>query len=217
MQKVKVLLKELDKGSWGYDVRILAEDASVADYLDSLNDFQQEKVAPCDGCSNCCWERVPLTAPDVAAYGNELFAGAAATQPVRRFVERYGLVYAQDGVVDIIIRRHADSACVFLDRQKQRCQHHRLRSMVCQSYVCLPASQRAVALREQIVNAGENELIRQYHLEHQDQEPVIHEGQGPVQWSAYEGKGFRDKTSFDQVLIKDVVDADLFERLQRPE
>jgi Fe-S-cluster containining protein len=213
LSKVKVFLKELDKGSWGYDVQILETDATVKDYLDSLNQFQEDKVAPCLGCSGCCWERAPLTAPDIFQFGNHLFAGRSTDQPIRRFLEAYGLVYAEEGVVDIIIRRDSDNACIFLDKVQQCCKQHSIRSFVCQSYICLPTSQRAAALREQIVNAGENELIRLYSLEFSGETPHIDEGKGAVEWSAYIGKGFTNKTAFDQVLIREVVDEALFQRL----
>jgi len=218
VEKVKFYLKELEPGCWGIDVQILDENATVADYLDSLNRFQEEKVAPCEGCSGCCWERAPLTAPDIFVYGDALFDGEPAARPVRRFIKNYGIVYAKDGLVDIIIRRGEDSACIFLDQEKQRCKHHRLRSLVCQSYVCLPLTLRAKELRSQIVNEGENELIRRYYQEFDGEEPVIHEGDNkPVNWRLYEGRGFKDKESFDQVYIKEVIDEDLFKRLLMPE
>lgn len=217
MDKVRISLKELDQNSWGYDVQILDASATVRDYLDALNRFQDEKVAPCLGCSGCCWERAPLTAPDIFTYGEMLFGGEISDRPIRRFLESYGIVYVKEGMVDIILRRDDEGACIFLDKQHHQCKHHRLRSLVCQTYICLPKSRRAAELRGQLVNAGENELVRRYALEYHGQPPHVDEGGGPVDWEAYEGKGFADKTSFDDILLRDVVDEALWKRLTAKE
>lgn len=217
MDKVRISLKELDQDSWGYDVQVLDASATVRDYLDALNQFQDEKVAPCLGCSGCCWERAPLTAPDIFTFGEILFDGRISDRPIRRFLESYGIVYAKDGMVDIILRRDEEGACIFLDKQHHQCKHHRLRSLVCQTYICLPKSRRAAELRGQLVNAGENELVRRYALEYHGQPPHVDEGGGPVDWEAYEGKGFTDKTSFEDILLRDVVDEALWKRLTAKE
>lgn len=217
MDKVRISLKELDQDSWGYDVQVLDASATVRDYLDALNQFQDEKVAPCLGCSGCCWERAPLTAPDIFTYGEILFDGRLSDRPIRRFLESFGIVYAKDGMVDIILRRDEEGACIFLDKQHHQCKHHRLRSLVCQTYICLPKSRRAAELRGQLVNAGENELVRRYALEYHGQPPHVDEGGGPVDWEAYEGKGFTDKTSFEDILLRDVVEEALWKRLTAKE
>jgi len=215
LEKIKISLKELDKDSWGYDVQILDPSATVKDYLVALNAFQEEKVAPCLGCSGCCWERAPLTAPDIAMYEDILFDGEKTETPIRRFLEKYGIVYAEAGVVDIILRRDEEGACIFLDKRQHRCEHHTLRSLVCQTYICLPTSRRAADLRCQLVNAGENELIRRYYLEFGDQPPHIDEGGGPVDWAAYEGRGFKDQARFEDIMLRDVVDDALWRRLTK--
>ncbi len=286
--KVKIKLVKGSDGMLNYDVQILDQQASVQDYLDALNDFQEEKVAPCDGCSNCCWERVPLTAPDVLRYaavlygteadgardrgeasGNSntkggvgeamdndsmggvgnvsLYSGSLRQKDTRqnlRFIREYaeirggaaadaadaadvaaekaametaGAVTVEPaakekaaaakgvgespGVVDIYLRRLERGNCVFLDQDKQRCRTHALRPLVCQSYVCLPSSRRAEALRRQIVNEGENELIH-----------ILGE-QVAGDWQAYQSKGFAGKERFADIAIRDVVNEGLWQRL----
>ncbi|MEL7622525.1 MAG: YkgJ family cysteine cluster protein [Clostridiales bacterium] len=350
--KLAIKLVKGSDGMLNYDVQVLDREASVQDYLDALNDFQEEKVAPCDGCSNCCWERVPLTAPDVLRYAaafygdepeaakadagvtvaqgetsNKAFGGAANladeygdsaaahddlndapgdssgapsgssgapsdsssafddffdagdggsggpslyfgnlrqkdTRQNLRFIREYAEIRGGDvagaavpeaeaakaeeaagmgakaeeaasvapkaegakaeeaasvapkaeaantsaaaespGLIDIYLRRLEAGNCVFLDLDKQRCRAHALRPLVCQSYVCLPSSRRAEALRRQIVNEGENELIR-----------VLGE-QVAKDWQDYRSKGFAGKERFADVALRDVVNEGLWQRL----
>ncbi len=343
--KVAIKLVKGSDGMLNYDVQVLDQEANIQDYLDALNDFQEEKVAPCDGCSNCCWERVPLTAPDVlryaaAFYGNEpeaakadagvtmakgetankasgdtakladeysdsaaapgdsssapgdsssafddlsdtfddffgtrdggsgslsLYFGNLRQKDTRqnlRFIREYAEIRGGDfagaaapgaetakaeaaasvaakaegaagpeakseatkvegaasvaskaeaantsaaaespGVIDICLRRLEAGNCVFLDLDKQRCRAHALRPLVCQSYVCLPSSRRAEALRRQIVNEGENELIR-----------ILGE-QVAKDWQDYRSKGFAGKERFADVVLRDVVNEGLWQRL----
>lgn len=196
-RKIWIELKELDEGSWGYDARILDKASTVQDYLDALNQFQEERVAACGGCVNCCWERVPLTAADAAVYleglgGSAERDGRSAAGRVTAFLRRYGRVRARRGVVDITLRREANGACCFLDQENHRCGRWPLRSLVCQTYVCLPASRRAAALRQQIVNEGENALIRLYAREAAalGQAPAVEGAARDVDWAAYRGRGF---------------------------
>ncbi len=197
-KKVLVELKELDPGFWGYDVQILDEASTVQDYLEELNRFQKERVAPCGGCTNCCWERVPLTASDVRTYLLGLEKAAAglaeenAAATIAGFLERFGRVRSRRGVVDITLRREENGACCFLDQENHCCRHWPLRSLVCQTYVCLPASRRAAALRRQIVNEGENVLIRLYAEEAgaAGKMPAVEGDGGNIPWTEYRGKGF---------------------------
>ena len=255
--KIRVELKELDAGSWGYDVQILEESSTVQDYLEEMNRFQEERVAPCGGCTNCCWERVPLTAADVAVYltaawedskaknsGRRAAAPGPADQgialeTVTEFLRRYGRVRADRGVVDITLRQEANGACCFLDQERRRCGRWPLRSLVCQTYVCLPQSRRAAALRQQIVNEGENELIRLYAGEaaERGKNPWAEGQTAQVDWKAYRGRGFTPPAlkasladggegkgafshfcgiqSYREIRIKDVVTKELWQLLQK--
>ena len=59
---------KVDDG-FAYDVRLLDENATVGDYIRLLDEFLDEKVAPCLGCDLCCSQRIPVIAavmPSVA-------------------------------------------------------------------------------------------------------------------------------------------------------
>ena len=47
------------------DVRILAEEATVEDFLTALDQFAAAQLADCRGCDGCCHERAPLIAADI--------------------------------------------------------------------------------------------------------------------------------------------------------
>lgn len=210
---IKIELVPINEMEWAWDITWAHREATVADFLEAFNQFQDEKVAPCGSCTGCCWERAPLTAPDILRFGEVLFNEEELAKPFRTFVERYAIVHAQKGVVDIILRRKEDEACLFLDLNKPGCSLHSHRPLVCQSHVCLPATLRGGRIRSALVNAGENELVRRYALEFGNDPPLIHEGGGPVNWQAYEGKGFKDKTAFNQVLLKEVLEAELWQQI----
>ena len=192
---VEVVLVAGTDGLLSYDVRVHCVKATVADYLAAMNAFQEERVAPCNGCTNCCWERVPLTAPDVYRYLEERQEGLAA------FIRDNCQVTVEAGTADICLRRRADGSCLFLDRENHRCRRHSERSLVCQSYICLPATRRAQALRRQIVNEGENELVRLWNPSLVAEEP----------------RGFFGKESYDRVGLLEVAGPGLWRRLGEPD
>ena len=59
--KVKVSLVEFPDLGFGYDIEILAEDATAGDYIAALDAWQERYLAQCKGCDGCCRERAPLT------------------------------------------------------------------------------------------------------------------------------------------------------------
>jgi Fe-S-cluster containining protein len=297
--KVDVKLIRDPGGMLSVDVRIHSEDASVQDYLDAYNMFQAECVAPCDGCTNCCWERAPLTAPDVIRYivamdaaaeyaddsGNTAsfptsanhtstsataIVGSAATRAVAecaatvgsadhasavaglagsaatattaaaitqaerwlRFIDAHGDIgdpgdgkknspqaCAEEEVelADISLKRLPEGNCIFLDPDKGCCKAHPLRPLVCQTYVCLPSSPLAEALRRQIVNEGENELVRLLG-EAASALPGVWprlSSSAAADWKTYRARGFAGKKTFAEVLIRDVIYEGLWEKIHQ--
>ena len=240
------------------DVRVLSDDATVQDYLDAFNLFQAEKVAPCDGCTNCCWERAPLTAPDVIRYAAAIdgafgdghpLAGEQLSDAEERlpafhigglpvlhnvdkpnylryaalwFIREYGDI-RRSAEADIYLKRLPGGSCVFLDLDKQCCRAYAQRPLVCQTYVCLPSSPLAEALRGQIVNEGENELARQLGEAASalpdvlpdalpDVLPLLPE-EAAAAWREYRSRGFGNKKTFAEVLIREVVRDGLWDKL----
>ena len=66
----------------------------------------------------------------------------------------------QDGLVDIYFQRDENNACCLLDLKNKCCTQHNSRAFVCRSHFCIPRSAVFEDFREEIVNGGENELIR---------------------------------------------------------
>lgn len=203
----------------GYDVEILQEEVTLADYLAGLNAFQETYFDQCYGCDGCCWERAPLNGIDILRYVNTLWQQEAGASPYRFFLERYAHVHSAGGVLDISLKRGEDGACVFLNKEKKCCNTHKCRSLVCQSYICIPQTERAALLRQQIVNAGIDDLARRFYLECAEQGLpfFVHSGDGcPMNLADYPENGFSGKTDYGQVLLKDIVSAELFFALQKP-
>jgi Fe-S-cluster containining protein len=206
----------------GYDLEVLNPAATVQDYLDSLNSFQDKFIAPCRGCDNCCWERIPLTYLDVVNYINDPNIRDLLSHgipPLTAFIHRFCFVFGQGQVVDIFLRQQDNSACVFLNIDRQICSCHASRSLVCQTFVCLPHSQRGEELRNIIVNTGEDELVRQYLLEAEALgEPIkFNESQNASPRLAdYPPTVFSGKTSYREVRIKDIVPESLWNKLYHP-
>lgn len=206
-------------GQIGYDVEVSGEGATVAQYLEGLNRLQEKYFDQCYGCDGCCWERAPLNGIDVLAYIDAMWKEERQKAPYSFFLQNYAHVHNEDGVLDISLKRGEDGACVFLNKEKKCCNTHRCRSLVCQSYICIPQTQRAELLRQQMVNAGIDDLARRYYLECEAQglDFFAHSGGGKtLDLRDYPENGFSGKEDFGQVLLKDLVTAELWRDLQQP-
>lgn len=216
--KVKVYI-EYPGGANRYDVRVLAPDATLQDYLDAMNEFIEKNTAvPCRGCDECCWERIPLTSIDVMTYikmiGPQL--GLEKSWPVLDFLKKYAYVYVEGQVVDISLGYTIEGACRFLNQGERICACYTARSLVCQSYVCMESSKRARELRSQLVNTGMDELVRLWLMLSQQKgiNPYIHEGHNACPKSEdYPSNGFTGKKAYREVLLRDVCDATLWKQL----
>ncbi|WP_170157690.1 YkgJ family cysteine cluster protein [Thermodesulfitimonas autotrophica] len=162
---VKVLLQRFGAAQ-GYDLVITAKRATVQDYLDALNRaftgleltrVRRPEVRACRGCDRCCAERAPLTIID-----SFLLSRVTGCSSLSEFLSRYGYVAVTGPVVDITLRRLDDGYCIFLDRQARTCRVYPVRPFVCQTFFCCPATGRALAVREAVVNSGEDELVRRW-------------------------------------------------------
>ena len=206
-------------GQIGYDVELLQEDATLAQYLAGLNALQEKYFDQCYGCDGCCWERAPLNGIDILRYVAALWQEEGGEVPYSFFLKNYGHIHNEDGVLDISLKRGEDSACIFLDKGKKCCTTHKCRSLVCQSYICIPQTERAEQLRQQIVNGGIDDLARRYYLECQEQGLpfLVHSGTGgEMNLADYPENGFAGKTDYEQVLLKEIVSSDLWAALWTP-
>ena len=152
-EPLKIEIVETEEGL-AYDVTVAADDATVGDYIRFFDAFLEEKIAPCLGCDLCCSQRIPLTLPDVATY-----AGDDGTAAFAAFIEKYATITFDGKAVDIKLAQRTDGSCIFLDRERHRCLDHPHRGLVCHSYICMPQTERSRALREALINDGEDALI----------------------------------------------------------
>ncbi len=154
-EKVAIILTEFPGLGIGYDVEILAEDASVGHYLEALDRWQQTFLAECKGCDGCCRERAPLTLPDFFNYQGHF----PQALEIGHWLAWCGQVSVlPDGVLDILLKRGENGACFFLQEEEKYCVAHPYRPLVCHTHVCLPKSGRADELRRTLINLGEDAL-----------------------------------------------------------
>lgn len=149
---VKVWLCPLDEYTLAYDVQVLADDATVGEYMDALDEFQAATLADCYGCDGCCHERVPLTWPDY-------FLAGQPGDPAD-WLSEVGALDFWGEAVDLTLRRKPNGACHLLDEDAKCCSAHQVRTFTCHTHCCLPKTDRAEALRAAVINAGEDELVR---------------------------------------------------------
>ena len=141
----------------GCDLRILDPEATAADLMDAFDAVAQEHLAPCKGCDGCCRERAPLIAADIPRLAQLL---PASNYPAHDVCKNFATISVKRGVTDIVLKRKADQACIHLDTQNRCCRIWSQRAFVCRSHFCLPRSDKIERLRQDIVNAGINELTR---------------------------------------------------------
>lgn len=185
---------------FAYDVRLLEESATVGDYIRLLDEFLDEKVAPCLGCDLCCSQRIPLTLPDVYTYAGRERDSIAA------FLKEKAEIRYNGKAVDIKLAQRTDDSCVFLDREHQKCADHLHRSLTCHTYICLPQTPRARELREELINKGEDALVAAlYELDLlKDKERAADYPVDP-HWQ---------NRSFDEILLRDVLSPSVYAALK---
>ena len=202
--------------SYGCDVRILTEDATVADFLQAVDDFAAAHLAECKGCDGCCRERAPLIAADIPALAALL---PSTDFPAHAVCDAFAeLKVAEDGAADITLRRTEEGACCFLHAKEKYCTQWPSRAFVCRSHFCLPRSPRFQQLREDIVNMGENELTRLILAEEANAAPPL-DGiplKNRLDPADYPENGQSNKRSYGQILLRQCVTAKFWKQLQHP-
>ena len=197
----------------GCDLRILDESASVAQLLDSLDQFAAARLADCRGCDGCCQERAPLTSADVPALA--ALVGNSLPYPVHAALERFAQVEVNAGVSDIYLRREQDGVCRQLDRGKSLCRIWPSRAFVCRSHFCLPRSPRLELLRQAIVNQGLNQLTRLILAEEAQGAPPL--TRLPLAQllnpEDYPANAFTGKRGYEDIRLKDCVEPRLWRQL----
>ncbi|MBM7865320.1 hypothetical protein GTO89_00860 [Heliobacterium gestii] len=184
MERVVLERREFPDGL-GYDVTACHPGATVADYLGAVDAFFERSIwtalrqgcnrtgwNACEGCPGCCRERIPLTVadavrlalslPDVAERAQS--AGVVTAEDLLQAIEAFGHIHTRGRAVDITLRRTEDGWCGLFNHSTHRCHRHAFRPLVCRTYFCCPVSHRAEKLRQRLLNAGEDELVRRLLL-----------------------------------------------------
>jgi hypothetical protein len=209
---------------WGYDLCVTDARATVQDYLDAMNRAVEDlplsrgrkKVRVCAGCDLCCAERAPLTWIDVLNLKKHLRIRDGLLQHT---LDRVGFIMVDGPVVDITLRRDDDERCAFLNRQSRLCTIYPARPLVCQTFICCPATRRAVRLREWVVNHGEDELVRQWLIQaaQRGTDPVFHEGYRPKpKLGDWKPNAFTGKKHYSRVLLKELLPPGVWKQVYVP-
>ncbi|RJQ31621.1 MAG: YkgJ family cysteine cluster protein [Peptococcaceae bacterium] len=214
--KIAVVARNIS-GVTGYDVLIRNEGASVRDYLNAINmaittlplQRTRRRARHCRACDHCCAERAPLTAIDCL-----LLKKVLEEPDLNTFINRHTTVTVKGPVVDITLKQDDEGRCIFLNHKKKTCRVYEARPFVCQTFICSPASRRALELREEVVNKGEDELVRLWFKTNM----VVHQAHNPrpnpVDWPP---TPFTNKSCYSSILLKDVLSPGLWQKLTRPE
>lgn len=213
---MKVQVVPVDfKGRRGYDILIKYENATVQDYIDALDWFiensecfrsRNPQKENCVGCDLCCQERIPVTLVDALKISEHNLSDA--------FKDLLH-VYVEDRVVDITMGLNEEGRCRFLDRETGRCRNYSNRPLVCHTFICCPSSGRARQLREEVVNSGEDELVRSWFgIKTANGLPVIHEGIDPnPDIKDYQKTPFYGVGDYQQIKLKNICSPGLWKKL----
>lgn len=156
-----------DENSGCYDLEALNPEATVSEYEQAVSqvlavpDAIHKYSDSCVGCGICCGGRLPLTAVDLYRLKE---GGLGIALPLDNWVASYGLVQRQKGCFDITLRLDEYGTCALWDRKAGLCSVYASRPLICRTHICAPLSWRAAEVRTQIVNAGEDELVRMLGL-----------------------------------------------------
>lgn len=219
-EKVQAVIIEIN-GKKGYKIRIKSQDATVADYIDAINDFinnngyyrSRNEVDNCEGCRFCCNERIPLTNIDISNLKNhELIT----EDDLKEIIKSYNYVYLDGPVVDISLARNKKGNCIFLDENSYRCKIYFNRSLVCQTFICCPVDENSKQLREAIVNMGEDQLVRDWLISHSKGEMMhIDDANAPeITLADWNNNCFYNKNNYGDILIKDIINEELWKKLK---
>lgn len=199
----------------GCDIEVHDPGATVADLMDALDFFAQQNLEDCKGCDGCCRERAPLIAADIRRLSALL---PTSPYPAHQVCEAFADLTIKKGVSDIVFKRHKKTnACMHLDPATRCCRIWPQRAFVCRSHFCLPRSDKIERLRQDIVNAGINELTRLLLAEEANGAAPL--GRRPLakQLSAadYEENLQKGLTDYNEIRLKDTVSADLWQELYK--
>ncbi len=216
MKKVEAVPVMIN-GQEGYDIRVRDPEATVQDYIDAVNLFissnkyyrsRTPESDTCFGCDLCCRERIPVTLVDVynLSDGN-----------MEQVMENLLHVYVEGPVVDITMGLDGAGGCRCLDSVRRLCKLYRRRPLVCQTFICCPSTRKARQLRAEIVNAGEDELVRTWFDIKGKNGLIMHEADSPApDIRDYPQTPFCGAKNYKDVKLKEICSPGLWEKLLVP-
>ena len=105
-QNITVSLVKVEDGL-AYEVTIHSEAATLWQYIETLDNFLDEKVAPCLGCDNCCYQRIPLTLPDIYGYAGK------EKEAIGRFLDRSTVIQKEGFALDLSCAKEKTASALF--------------------------------------------------------------------------------------------------------
>jgi hypothetical protein len=204
----------------GYEIFVRSDQAALSDYIRAMDTFidQNEyrrlraETRRCEGCDVCCRERAPLTAVDLRILRERV----GRETDWRAFFQRFVTVRVFSGMVDIVLARDGDDNCVFLNAGKGLCGIYPDRPLVCRTYICAQASPFAQLFRRSVVNGGEDAAVRLWYAQTAEDGLVVHECEDfdPEALDIPPENVWNISNNYDNILIREVVSAELWKRLE---
>ncbi len=199
----------------GCDIAVYDDSATVADFLLAMDAFAEQYLADCYGCDGCCRERAPLIAADIPALASLL---PDSEFPAHAVCENFAAIdIYKNGAIDICFQRDTSGACTLLNKKEKICTHHQQRAFVCRSHFCLPRTEAISRLREEVVNAGENELARLLLAEERSGAKAL-TGKNLAELidaDDYPPTAQSGKTIYDAIALKQTLSKELWQQIKK--
>lgn len=214
------LLPYEHQGQKGLDIQVLNEEATVFDFCEAVDEFilnsqisrLRSNADCCEGCDVCCGERMPLTVVDIL----QLKEALEPQLSVGDFLNKYCYVAVSGRVIDILLRRDQEEKCIFLNKQENKCSNYQLRPLVCRIYICTALSGRAERLRQELVNSGEDELVRLWVNCLQQGEVSFNEADDPdIRPEDWPENAWTNKISYKDIRLSEILSPDLWNELSK--
>ncbi len=212
----------LVNGKPGYDLTIHDELATVQDYIAAMENaieilplfLHRKKANKCAGCAECCKDAILLNWVDVMMIREQLSINQVAKIRIRE----------NDFAIGIILSEEKEMFCSFLDRTNNLCTIYPVRPLVCRVYVCAPSTKTAFDIRNHIIHKGQEDLIRRWVSQVQEWGEFLFEKFDREKGvNVYHGfskdwppNAFSGKSNYNEVLLKDLLPAELWEKVYKP-
>lgn len=198
----KVVSVQWDEEYGCYDVRVGDDQATVADFeaeceqVLSASSAVRSYSEQCPGCCLCCSERIPVTAIDLLRIDRGFFEKRTLED-----MEEVIRIAEFNGCYDITLQTDSSEICKMWDKERQLCRIYQKRAFACRTYICAPMSWRMEELRSQIINKGEDALVKLLVPEAREYQKLK---------SAFDGV-----QDYGELLIRDVCSKRLWNSLRR--